>query len=556
MTEKFSPFHDERSTYVPRLPKALAGPVKVQALNGVDAKPVDPEIQALFPQTTGLPTVHLVPGDTDSAADKAFTVGVVLSGGPAPGGHNAIAGLFDALKKLHPDSRLLGFLNGPIGVIQGDYIEITAELVDDYRNTGGFDMIGSGRDKIESDEDVDRCIRSLSILGANALVVIGGDDSNTNAAVLAEKFKARDVGIQVIGLPKTIDGDMRNEIIETSFGFDTAAKTYANLVANVARDAVSAKKYTHIIKLMGRSASHVALEVALQVRPNLTIISEEVDERGWTLNEVVEQIVDVVVRRAEAGKNYGVFVIPEGLLESLSDFKVLLQELNLLLRDHEEILNSYTSDEDRRQYINLKLESESARVYATLPDSIQHALLKPDKHGNIPVSQIETDYLLMDLVKLRLKELRLEGKFKGTFSPLHHFFGYEGRCVPPSNFDAEYCYALGFSAAHLIANGLTGYTVFGNNMLAPTEEWQMGGVPVTSMLNMELRKGHMKPVIKKALVDLEGKPFGEFASKRDSWVLDDAFRYVGPIQYYGPVGLVDARTITLQMERENAAVAL
>jgi len=550
MNNEFSPFHNERSKYQPRLPKALQGQVQIQPVSG-SAVQIDAEIQKLFPTTTGLETVKLVSNDSSTAPapGEPITVGVVLSGGPAPGGHNAIAGLFDALKKINPANRLLGFLNGPIGVIQGDHVEITPELVDQYRNTGGFDMIASGRDKIESDEDIERCTRALSMLGASALVVIGGDDSNTNAAVLAEKFKARNAGVQVIGLPKTIDGDMRNDIIETSFGFDTAAKTYAGLVANVARDAKSAKKYTHIIKLMGRAASHVALEVGLQVRPNLTIISEEVEQRGWTLNQVVEQIVDVVVRRSEAGKNYGVIVIPEGLLEFLSDFKVLLQELSILLRDSEEILNAYSSDEDRRQFINMKLLSESARVYATLPDSIQHALLKPDKHGNIPVSQIETDYLLMDLVKLRLKELRLEGKYKGQFAPLHHFFGYEGRCVAPSNFDAEYCYALGYSAAYLIQGGLTGYTVFGQNMLAPTEEWQMGGIPVTSMLNLELRKGKMKPVIKKALVELEGKPFKKFAAERDNWVVNDAYRFVGPIQYYGPPELADARTITLRLER-------
>lgn len=548
MTKQFSPFHNYRSEYQPRLPKALQGAVVAKPQSGTTAK-TDPEIEKLFPNTSNLDLVDLVSANGDAIETAPITVGVVLSGGPAPGGHNAIAGLYDALKKLNAESRLLGFLNGPIGVIQGDHIEITDELVDQYRNTGGFDMIRSGRDKIESDEDIDRCVRALSMLGASALVVIGGDDSNTNAAVLAERFKARDAGIQVIGLPKTIDGDMRNDIIETSFGFDTAAKTYAGLVANVARDAKSARKYTHIIKLMGRAASHVALEVALQVRPNLTIISEEVEAREQTLNDVVQQIVDVIMRRAEAGKDYGVIVIPEGLLEFLSDFKVLLQELSIVFRDHEEIFNSLTSDEDRRQYISSKLDSESAHIYSTLPDSIQHTLLKPDHHGNIPVSQVETDFLLMDLVKLRLDEMRMEGKYKGKFAPLHHFFGYEGRCVPPSNFDAEYCYALGYSGAYLIAAGLTGYTVFGQNMLAPTEEWRMGGVPVTSMLNLELRKGKMKPVIKKALVELEGAPFKKFAAGRDGWVEDDAYRFVGPIQYYGPDELVDARTITLKLER-------
>lgn len=547
MTQNTSNFHSQRLTYSPRLPKALQGHVKVEEVAGAQATN-DGEIQKLFPNTSNQTTVRLVPTDSPQYTDP-LTVGVVLSGGPAPGGHNAIAGLYDALKKINPASRLLGFLNGPIGVIQGDYLELTDEIINDHRNTGGFDIIGSGRDKIESNEHIERCIRSLTMLDAKALVVIGGDDSNTNAAILAEEMKKRNAGIQVIGLPKTIDGDMRNDIIETSFGFDTAAKTYANLVANIARDARSAKKYTHIIKLMGRAASHVALEVALQVRPNLTIISEEVEAKNLTLNDVVEQIVDVVVRRANKGKNYGVIVIPEGLLEFLADFKELLKDLSLLLRDEEEVLNSFHSDEDRRQFVSKKLPSNSTKVYNTLPDSIQHALLKPDKHGNIPVSQIETDVLLMDLVQLRLDELKMLGQFKGTFTPITHFFGYEGRCVAPSNFDAEYCYALGYAGAFLIAAGLTGVTVYGQNMISNPEEWVMGGIPVTSMLNMELRKGKMKPVIKKALVELEGKPFKAFAEARDSWVEEDAYHFVGPIQYYGPADVADAKTMTLVLER-------
>jgi len=540
-------FQSERGSFMPRLPKALQGNVKIEEVEGAVANN-DPEIHKLFPTTSGMKTVKVSPSDTP-VASAPLTVGVVLSGGPAPGGHNAIAGLYDGLKKIHPDSKLLGFLNGPIGVITGDYVELTDELINNHRNTGGFDIIGSGRDKIESQEDIERCVRSLSTLGATALVVIGGDDSNTNAAILAEEFKKRDAGIQVIGLPKTIDGDMRNDVIETSFGFDTAAKTYANLVANIARDARSAKKYTHIIKLMGRAASHVALEVALQVQPNLTIISEEVEAKKLTLSDVVEQIVDVVVRRSAAGKNYGVIVIPEGLLEFLVDFKEMLRELSLLFHDEEEVLMAYTSDEDKRQFVGSKLKSDSAKVYSTLPDSIQHTLLNPDKHGNIPVSQIETDVLLMDLVKLRLKELSFHGRFKGTFTPITHFFGYEGRCIAPSNFDAEYCYALGYTGASLIAAGLTGFTVYGQNMLANPEEWVMGGVPVTSMLNLELRKGKMKPVIKKALVELEGKPFKAFAAARDQWVEEDAYRFVAPIQYYGPAEIADARTMTLNYER-------
>jgi len=540
-------FQSERGSFQPRLPKALQGHVKVEEVEGAVANN-DPEIQKLFPTTSGMKTVKVSSSDVPLATSP-LTVGVVLSGGPAPGGHNAIAGLYDGLKKIHPDSRLLGFLNGPIGVITGDYLELTDDLINNHRNTGGFDIIGSGRDKIESQEDIERCVASLSSLGATALVVIGGDDSNTNAAILAEEFKKRNAGIQVIGLPKTIDGDMRNDVIETSFGFDTAAKTYANLVANIARDARSAKKYTHIIKLMGRAASHVALEVALQVQPNLTIISEEVEAKKLTLSDVVEQIVDVVVRRSAAGKNYGVIVIPEGLLEFLVDFKEMLRELSLLFHDEEEIIYAFTSDEDKRQFVGSKLKSDSAKVYSTLPDSIQHTLLNPDKHGNIPVSQIETDILLMDLVKLRLKELSLHGKYSGTFTPITHFFGYEGRCIAPSNFDAEYCYALGYTGASLIAAGLTGFTVYGQNMLASPEDWLMGGVPVTSMLNLELRKGKMKPVIKKALVELEGKPFKAFAAARDQWVEDDAYRFVAPIQYYGPAEIADARTMTLNYER-------
>ncbi len=547
MSENISPFHSQRTSYEPRLPKALQGYARVEEVEGSVAVS-DPDVQKLFPQTFEGKMVKLVPGDKP-ATTEPLTIGVVLSGGPAPGGHNAIAGLYDALKKIHPDSRLLGFLNGPIGVIQGDYIELSDELIQKHRNTGGFDIIGSGRDKIESAEDIDRCARALSTLGCKALVVIGGDDSNTNAAILAEELKARNSEIQVIGLPKTIDGDMRNEIIETSFGFDTAAKTYANLVANIARDARSARKYTHIIKLMGRAASHVALEVALQVHPNLTIISEEVEKRGLTLDQVVEQIVDVIVRRASADKNYGVIVIPEGLLEFLADFKELLKELSLMMKEHEEVLHAFHSDEDVRQFVNRHLTAESAKVYGSLPDSIQHTLLKPDKHGNIPVSHIETDVLLMDLVKLRLDELTQLGQFKGTFSPITHFFGYEGRCVPPSNFDAEYCYALGYAAVSLITAGLTGFTVYGQNMMASPEDWVMGGVPVTSMINMELRKGKMKPVIKKALVELEGKPFKAFAAARDNWIVEDDYHFVGPIQYYGPADLADARTLTLTYER-------
>lgn len=549
MSDKFAAFHGYRNAYKPRLPKSLQGQIVIEEINNPgDNADLGPEILEVFPNTVGKKTVRFSVGES-TLPTAPLKIGVVLSGGPAPGGHNAISGLYDAAKAVNADSKIFGFLNGPIGVIKGDYVELTDQLVDEYRNTGGFDIIGSGRDKIESKEDIESCMKTLHGLGATALVVIGGDDSNTNAAILAENFIQKNAGIQVIGLPKTIDGDMRNELIETSFGFDSAAKTYSNLVANIARDAKSARKYTHVVKMMGRAASHVALEVALQAQPNMVIISEEVEARGWTLNDVVEQVVDVVVRRSKVGKDYGVIVIPEGLLEFLSDFKELLRELSVVLHQDEQIVAALKNDEDVRPLIVAKLSAVNAQVYGTLPDSIQRVLLKPDKHGNLTVSQIDTDILLIDLVKKRLKDLKAKGEYNGTFSPLHHFFGYEGRCIAPSNFDADYCYALGYSAVQLIRGGLTGYTVYAQNMLQPAEEWVMGGVPVTSMLNLELRKGKMKPVIRKALVELDGAPFKKFYEARQNWIEEDAYKFVAPIQYFGPAELADARTITLQLER-------
>jgi pyrophosphate--fructose-6-phosphate 1-phosphotransferase len=410
-------------------------------------------------------------------------------------------------------------------------------------------MIGSGRDKIESAADLEKAKTSLLYHGVQALIVIGGDDSNTNAAILAEYFLAQGADIQVVGLPKTIDGDMKTEIIESSFGFDTAAKTYANLVSNVARDAMSSRKYTHFIKLMGRAASHVALEVALQTQPNICLISEEVRAKGLRLNDVVEDIVDMIVKRSEAGHNYGVVVVPEGLLEFLADFESLLKDLSHIHKTEEDVLQSFDTDEDRRQFVNSKLPAESAKVYSSLPDDIQHVLLRLDKHGNIPVSQLQTEALLIDLVKLRIRELKRTRKFNGSFEPLAHFFGYEGRCIAPSNFDADYCYALGMGAVHLLRAGVTGYTVFASNLTETADQWVMGGVPVTSLLNMELRKGKMKPVIKKALVDLEGAPFRRFAEHRDEWKYTDSYLFAGPVQYYGPPEICDAQTITLTLER-------
>ncbi|MGI8905467.1 MAG: diphosphate--fructose-6-phosphate 1-phosphotransferase [Candidatus Sumerlaeaceae bacterium] len=552
MSRKASAFQQARWAYEPKVPAVLRA-----VTIGIEESPAthtdaahDDEIKGLFPNTFNKPLVRLVENGGPGLSNSPLTVGVVLSGGPAPGGHNCIAGLFEALQTANPSSRLLGFIGGPKGVIDGHFKEITAELVHEYRNTGGFDMIGSGRDKIESAADLQKSKESLTYHGVQSLVVIGGDDSNTNAAILAEFFVAENAGIQVIGLPKTIDGDMKNEIIESSFGFDTAAKTYSNLVANVARDAMSSRKYTHFIKLMGRAASHVALEVALQVQPNITLISEEVRAKGLRLGDVVEDIVDMVVKRSEAGRSYGIVVVPEGLLEFLADFESLLKDLGHIHKTEEDVLQSFDTDEARRQFVNSKLPAESAKIYSSLPDDIQHVLLRLDKHGNIPVSQLQTEALLIDLVKLRIRELKRMGNFNGSFEPLAHFFGYEGRCVAPSNFDADYCYALGMAAAHLVRAGLTGYTVFASNMSESADQWVMGGVPVTSMLNMELRKGKMKPVIKKALVDLEGAPFRRFAENRANWKYTDNFLFAGPIQYYGPGEVCDALTATLSLERE------
>ncbi|MGQ9807497.1 MAG: diphosphate--fructose-6-phosphate 1-phosphotransferase [Armatimonadota bacterium] len=537
-----------RAAYQPKLPRVLT-----EGTFHLEEDPTDAphtfadEIRKEFPNTIGKPLLRLMPG-AGELSDEPLTVGVVLSGGPAPGGHNVVAGLLDALKKANPASRLIGFLDGPIGVIKNRYIELTPEAVEPYRNTGGFDLLGSGRDKIEKPEEMEACRRNLSGLGAHGLVIIGGDDSNTNAAVLAEYFKANAVPVSVIGVPKTIDGDMRNDYIEASFGFDTASKVFAEIVGSICRDSMSSRKYWHFVRLMGRAASHITLEVALQTRPNLAIISEEAEAKGWTLKDVVDQIVAVVKRRAEAGKSYGVVVIPEGLLEFLVDVKAMIAELGIILGEHEGYLKSLTSHEDRRQFLTEKLSAESAQVYNSLPDGIQEVLLLRDKHGNIPLSQVETEKLLIDLVSDRIREMKAEGQFQGSFSPLSHFFGYEGRCVQPSNFDADYCYTLGYTAAQLIRGGVTGYTVSARNLTAPASEWVMGGVPVTSMLTVEMRKGKPKPVIRKTLVSVDGKPFLAFAAERDSWVEEDCFAYPGPIQYFGPSEVCDRLTKTLVLE--------
>lgn len=547
MKKNISNLDKARASFQPRLPRTLTGSIAFVEEGSSVSRQFHDDIQKDFPNTVDNPVVRVSEGE-GNLADDAITVGVVFSGGQAPGGHNVVAGLFDALKAANPESRLVGFLGGPIGVIKNESMEITSELLEDYRNTGGFDMIGSGRDKIEKPEDLAACRRNLEELGACGLVVIGGDDSNTNAALLAEYLLANGSPVKVIGVPKTIDGDMKNQYIEASFGFDTAAKVFAELTGSICRDSTSAKKYWHFIRLMGRAASHITLEVALQTQPNLAIISEEADTQKQTLKDIVDQIVDVVARRAEAGKQYGVILIPEGLLEFLDDVKHMIAELSTVLGSEEEYIYGLPDHSERVQHLNSRLSAESAQVYNSLPEGIQEVLLTRDKHGNVPLSQVETEKLLIDLVGDKIRFMKSQGQFKGSFSPLGHFFGYEGRCVQPSNFDTNYCYTLGYTAAQLLRAGYTGYTVSARNLAAPVEEWVVGGVPVTSMLTIEMRKGKPKPVIKKTLVELDSPAFREFAAKRDEWKVGDCFTFPGPIQYYGPTEVCDALTKTLEAE--------
>ncbi len=545
---KTSALQKARASYQPKLPKALQGAVKVS--EGAPTKSVDneDEIKKLFPNTYGMPLVEFVPGDRGES--KRLNVGVILSGGQAPGGHNVISGLFDAVKKLNADNRLFGFLMGPGGLVDHNYIEITADFLNKYRNTGGFDMIGSGRTKLEKEEQFEKGLEIIRRLDIKALVIIGGDDSNTNACVLAEYYAAKQYGVQVIGCPKTIDGDLKNEQIETSFGFDTATKTYAELIGNIERDCNSAQKYWHFIKLMGRSASHIALECALQTQPNICLISEEIEAKDQTLNEIVENIAAVVAHRASKGNNFGVVLIPEGLIEFVPAIGRLIAELNDLLAAH----GADYKDLDKnaqREYILEHLSADNRATFETLPEDVARQLsLDRDPHGNVQVSLIETEKLLSDMVAAKLDRWKAEGKYNGKFAPLHHFFGYEGRCAAPSNFDADYCYALGTSAVQLIANGKTGYMAIVKNTTDSSENWKAGGVPITMMMNMERRNGEMKPVIRKALVALDGKPFKTFAAQRDEWAKNTCYIYPGPIQYWGPSEVCDPTTRTLALEQQ------
>ena len=541
-----SALQNARASYQPKLPKALKGAVKV--VEGAPTQSVDnqDEIKQLFAHTYGMPLVEFAPGDV--AASKKFNVGIILSGGQAPGGHNVICGLFDTVKKLNPENKLYGFLMGPGGLVDHNYIEITEDFVDNYRNTGGFDMIGSGRTKLEEVDQFEKGAEIIRALDIQAVVIIGGDDSNTNACVLAEYYAAKNYGIQVIGCPKTIDGDLKNDQIETSFGFDTATKTYSELIGNIERDCNSARKYWHFIKLMGRSASHIALECALQCQPNICIISEEVEAKDQTLNDIVEQICKAVAARAAKGDNFGVVLVPEGLIEFIPAIGRLIDELNDLLAAHGEEYKDLEKTA-QREYILTHLSKENAETFETLPESVARQLsLDRDPHGNVQVSLIETEKLLSEMCEAKLAKWAKEGKFVGKFSTLHHFFGYEGRCAIPSNFDADYCYALGASAAQLIANGKTGYMAIVKNTTAPTDEWKAGGVPITMMMNMERRNGKMKPVIRKALVELDGAPFRTFVSKRDKWAVETCYMYPGPIQYWGPAEVCDKTTFTLALE--------
>ncbi len=552
-----SPLHKARLGYNPKLAGALQEGIKnVKFTFGEKTSAVKDkeDIEKLFKDVYGGPIVSFSnAGESLNLANK--NVGVILSGGQAPGGHNVIAGLYDAIKQANPNNKLYGFLGGPSGIIDGKCVEFDDKFIDAYRNTGGFDIIGSGRTKLETEEQFEKSLKVCEQLNINAIVIIGGDDSNTNACMLAQWLKAKNTGIQVIGCPKTIDGDLKNSQIEISFGFDTATKTYAELVGNIQRDANSAKKYWHFIKLMGRSATHVGLEVALQTQPNIALISEEVEAKKQSLKSIVDYITDVVVKRAEKGKNFGVALIPEGLIEFIPEMKTMIQSLNDLLavlEKDEAFVNA--ANETKYEIISSKLDKDNAFVFNSLPNLIKAQLLMDrDPHGNVQVSKIETEKLLIEMVKANLKKLKAEGKYNGKFSEQAHFFGYEGRCAMPSNFDADYCYSLGYNAFALILAGLTGYLSSVKNLTAPASEWRAGGVPLTMMMNMEKRHGVMKPVIQKALVELDGPVFKEFEANRENYALNDCYIFPGAIQYYGPTEVCDNTTITLQLEQKVPA---
>ncbi|MDD7303462.1 MAG: diphosphate--fructose-6-phosphate 1-phosphotransferase [Bacteroidaceae bacterium] len=538
-----------RAAYQPKLPTALQGAVK--AVEGAATQSVgnQEEIKALFPNTYGLPVVEFQSAESEN--HDPINVGIILSGGQAPGGHNVISGLYDGVKSLNKNSKLYGFLMGPGGLVDHKYVEFTDAFIDEYRNTGGFDIIGSGRTKLEKEEQFESGIQILRELGIQALVIIGGDDSNTNACVLAEYYAAKQYGVQVIGCPKTIDGDLKNEQIETSFGFDTACKTYSELIGNIQRDCNSARKYWHFIKLMGRSASHIALECALQTQPNVCLISEEIEAKQQSLDDVVTYIAQAVAMRAADGNNFGTVLIPEGLIEFIPAIKKLISQLNEILTDPATgEAREFESADAQIAFVKNNTSADNLAVLESLPADVARQLcLDRDPHGNVQVSLIETEKLLSRMVADKLDQWKQEGKFVGKFAAQHHFFGYEGRCAAPSNYDADYCYSLGFNASRLIATGKTGYMSIIKNTTAPAAEWIAGGVPITMMMNIERRNGANKPVIRKALVELDGAPFKFFAGKRDEWARQTAYIYPGPIQYFGPTEVCDQCTRTLALEQ-------
>lgn len=538
-----------RKSYQPKLPKALRGAIEVVELGKTEPATHKEELKKLFPNTYGMPILRFVES-TKQKEYPAINVGIILSGGPAPGGHNVISGLYDGLKTNNKDSRLFGFILGPGGLINHEYKELTADIIDEYRNTGGFDLIGTGRTKLEKEEQFEKGLEIMKKLDIKALVIVGGDDSNTNAAILAEYYQAKQAGIQVIGCPKTIDGDLKNDIVEASFGFDTTCKIYSEIIGNIERDCNSTRKYWHFIKLMGRSASHIALECALQTQPNICIISEEVAAKNQTLDDIVTYIVKAVAERAERGLNFGTVLIPEGLIEFIPAMKSLIAELNDLLAETTE--GQTAKQSEQRNWVISRLSTKNAAIFASLPESVAAQLtLDRDPHGNVCVSRIETEVLLSSMVGTKLAQWKAEGKYVGKFATQHHFLGYEGRCGFPSNYDADYCYALGCTAAQLIFAGKTGYMASVRNTVAPADEWVAGGAPLSMMLNVEHRRGKEHPVIKKALVDLEGRPFKEFASHREEWARETEYVFPGPIQYFGPSELCDKPTKTLQLEKAD-----
>jgi len=556
---ELSPLQIERLKYQPKLPSSLReGVNKLELIQGENTQAIaDAEqIQELFKKTYGKPIITFESTENENASEIK-NVGVILSGGQAPGGHNVIAGLYDALKQANSSNKLYGFLGGPAGIIDGKYVEFTDSFIDEYRNTGGFDIIGSGRTKLESQEQFEKSLEVCKKLNLSAVVVIGGDDSNTNAALLAEWFVENNTGVQVIGCPKTIDGDLKNDQIEISFGFDTATKTYGELIGNIQRDANSAKKYWHFIKIMGRSASHVALEAALQTQPNITLISEEVEEKKMSLTEIINYMAGIISQRAAKGKNFGIAVIPEGLIEFIPEMKSMISNLNDLMSEIEQgtNINNATSMHEKFEIIENRLKQENAKVFASLPALIKSQLLMDrDPHGNVQVSRIETEKLLIEMIRTKLTEMKSQGEYIGKFSELAHFFGYEGRCAFPSNFDADYCYSLGYNAFALINFGMTGYLSSIRNLTQAADSWIAGGTPLTMMMNMEKRHGEMKPVIQKALVKLDGPVFKKLEANREDWALNDKYLFPGAIQYFGPSAVCDLTTVTLQLEQIKTLV--